>query len=229
MPSERLALPCGEIELSARHDWPAGAARASAILLAHGAGYHMEAPWMETVAVGLVARGFPVLRFNYPYKERSRQCGRALPPDRAPVLEEAHATALAALAQRAGGRRVLLAGKSMGGRIATHLAAKGERCAGLVLFGYPLHPPRQPQKTRSEHFPAIAQPALFLQGTRDEFAELELLRGALARYGGRATLEVVEGADHGFHVSRSSGYTDAQVRELLLDRVERWERETFPE
>lgn len=228
MPSERFALPCGELELSARFDSPERDARASAILLAHGAGLPMDAPWMQAVASGLVARGFPVLRFNYPYKERARRSGKELPPDRTAVLEEAHAAALAALAERAGSRRLLLAGKSMGGRIATHLAAKGERCAGLVLFGYPLHPPQQPGKVRSEHFPAIAQPALFLQGTRDEFAELELLRAALARYGGRATLEVIEGADHGFHVRKSSGRTDEEVLAGLLERVARWERETFP-
>jgi hypothetical protein len=229
VPSERFALPCAEIPLGAQFDAPEGAWRASAILLAHGAGFHMDAPWMERVALGLVARGFPVLRFNYPYQERARARGANLPPDRQPVLEAAHAVALGALAERAGDRRLLLAGKSMGGRISTYLAAKGERCAGLVLFGYPLHPPHQPARTRSEHFPTIAQPALFLQGTRDEFADLALLRAALARYGGRATLEVIEGADHGFRVAKSSGRTDDEVRELLLERVSSWEREAFPE
>ena len=229
MPSARLAIQFADVGLSAQLDTPERDARASAILLAHGAGFAMDSPWMQSVALGLAARGFPVLRYNYPYKERSRSTGRDLPPDRASVLEEAHAHALATLAEHAGGGRLLLAGKSMGGRISTHLAAKGERCAGLVLFGYPLHPPRQPEKTRSEHFPAIAQPALFLQGTRDEFAELELLREALARYGGRATLEVIEDADHGFHVRKKSGRTDAEVLEFLLDRVARWERETFPD
>ncbi|HEX6883885.1 MAG TPA: alpha/beta fold hydrolase [Planctomycetota bacterium] len=228
MPSERFTLPCAEPPLSAVLDAPAGAPRASAILLAHGAGYHMDSPWMERVALGLAAHGFPVLRFNYPYQERARARGHALPPDRQPVLEEAHAVALAALAERMPGSRILLAGKSMGGRIATYLAAKGERCAGLVLFGYPLHPPKQPARTRSEHFPTLAQPALFLQGTRDEFADLALLRAALGRYGGQATLEVIEGADHGFHVPRSSGTTDDQVFARLLERVSSWERATFP-
>lgn len=228
MPSERFALPFAELELSAQYDAPERGARASAILLAHGAGFHMDAPWMTAVAQGLVARGFPVLRFDYPYKERARRAGRDVPPDRQGVLEEAHAAALAALSARAEGCRLLLAGKSMGGRISTYLAAKGEPCAGLVLFGYPLHPPKQPARLRSEHFPAIAQPALFLQGTRDEFAELALLEQALARYGGRATLEVIQGADHGFHVLKSSGRDDDEVREFMLERVARWERETFP-
>jgi len=229
MRSERLALPFRGETLSAELDEPERDARASAILLANGAGYHLDAPWMAETAHGLVARGFAVLRFNYLYQERAQGAGHGKPPDRTPILEEAHATALAALAERAGARRVILAGKSLGGRMSTHLAAKGERCAGLVLFGYPLHPPNQPTKLRSEHFAAIAQPALFLQGTRDDFADLELLRTALARYGGRVTLEVIDGADHGFHVRKASGRSDAEVRAFLLDRVDRWERETFPE
>ncbi len=229
MPAERFAIPFQGERLSAQYDQPEGETRASAILLANGAGYHLDAPWMAELALGLVARGFPVLRFNYLYKERAQRAGREKPPDRTPVLEEAHAAALAALAERAGPRRLILAGKSLGGRMSTHLAAKGERCAGLVLFGYPLHPPGQPAKLRSEHFAAIAQPALFLQGTRDDFADLELLRTALARWGGRATLEVIADADHGFHVRKSSGTDDAAVRTFLLERVARWEKETFPE
>lgn len=228
MSSERFAIPFHDEELSAQLDRPQGGARRGAVLLANGAGYHMDAPWMASVAAGLVARGFEVLRFNYLYRERSLRLGHEKPPDRTPVLEEAHAAAAAALRERAGGRRLFLAGKSLGGRIGTHLAAKGEACAGLVLFGYPLHPPNQPAKVRSEHFPTIAQPALFLQGTRDEFAGLELLRTALARYGGRATLHVIEDADHGFHVRKRSGRSDDDVRVELLDRVARWEDETFP-
>jgi predicted alpha/beta-hydrolase family hydrolase len=191
-------------------------------------GYHLDSPWMADCARGLVAHGYPVLRFNYPYRQRSMRERRELPPDRAPVLEEAHALALAALAERVGGRRLILAGKSLGGRIATHLAAKGERCHGLVLYGYPLHPPGRPEKLRHEHFPAIAQPALFLQGTRDEFAGLELLRPALARFGGKATLEVIEGADHGFAVGKKSARTTEAVRAGLHARFSEWERATFP-
>ena len=222
-----IALDGGE-SISARLDTPDGDARASAFVLAHGAGFGMDSPWMERVARGLVARGFPVLRFNYLYRERAVSAGRDKPPDKTAVLEATHARALGALQDRAGQRRILLAGKSLGGRISTHLAAKGERCAGLVLFGYPLHPPGQKEKLRSEHLAAIAQPALFLQGTRDDFCDLELLREALARYGGRATVHVVEGADHGFHVKRSTGRTDEQVLEELFETVDAWERATFP-
>jgi len=228
MRSERLSIPFHDHELSARFDEPESAPRGSALLLANGAGFHLDSPWMADLAHGLVRRGFPVLRFNYLYRERALREGREKPPDRTPVLEDAHAAALAALAERAQGRRLLLAGKSLGGRMSTHLAAKGEVCAGLVLFGYPLHPPGQTDRLRSEHFAAIAQPALFLQGTRDDLADLDLLRAALTRYGGCATLEVIEGADHGFAVPKKLGRTNEDVREQLLDRAARWEEETFP-
>ena len=101
-------------------------------------------------------------------------------------------------------------------------AAKGADARGLVFFGYPLHPPREPHRCRSEHFPAICQPALFLQGTRDEFAELPLLRTALARFGGQATLEVVEGADHGFAVLKSSGRTRTDVYDEVVRTFLGW-------
>jgi predicted alpha/beta-hydrolase family hydrolase len=214
--------------VSARFDAPSGQARASAFLLAHGAGFHMDSPWMTDVLQRLVERGFPVLAFNYLYRERALREGKEKPPDRTAVLESTHRAALRALEQRAAGARVLLAGKSLGGRIATHLAAKDEPCAGLVLFGYPLHPPGHPEKLRSEHFAAIAQPALFLQGTRDEFCDLELMKAALQRYGGNATLALIDGADHGFHVKRSSGRTEGEVLGDLIERVDAWERATFP-
>jgi len=206
----------------------AGSEREAAVLLAHGAGADMESEFMVAVAEGLAGLGFPVLRFRYPYMERAQREGRRRPPDRAPVLERAHAAALGELQRRRPGRRILLAGKSMGGRMGTHLAAQGFDCAGLVLFGYPLHPPGKPEKQRSEHFPATVQPALFLQGTRDKLCDLDLLRAALRTYGGRASLEVVEGADHGFAVPKRSGLTQQAVRADLLGRVDAWFRATFP-
>lgn len=227
----RFSLPVDHPHVesvAAIFDEPAAGARRSAFLLAHGAGSHMEHPSLAGLAAGLVARGFAVLRFDYAYRERSRRAGRALPPDRRERLEEVHERARAELERRVPGRGLILAGRSMGGRIGSHLAATGAACAGLVLVGYPLHPPRQPERRRDEHFAAIAQPALFLQGTRDELCDLALLEESLRKYGGRATLEVIADADHGFHVPRASGRTDAEVQEFLLDRIARWERETFP-
>ena len=183
----------------------------------------------QTVAGNLVTRGFPVLRFNYPYRERAAREKKQHAPDRRQVLEDAHARGLAALRERVGGGRILLAGKSLGGRISSYLAAKDLRCAGLILFGYPLHPPGKPDKLRHEHFPAIVQPALFLQGARDALCRLDLMRKSLRSFGGTATLEVIDDADHGFHVRKSSGRTDADVLEAMLDRVALWEAETFPD
>jgi predicted alpha/beta-hydrolase family hydrolase len=202
------------------------APRESALLLAHGAGAGMEHPLLAAVADSLVAHGFAVLRFRYPYMERAAGGGARGFPDPMPLLEEAHFAALAELARRAKGRRLLLAGKSMGGRVATHLAAKGADCAGLVLLGYPLHPPGRPERMRSEHFPAIAQPALFLEGTRDPHCDLALLEKALSRYGGTATVERVEGGDHDF--ARAGHRDPAERGRDLAQRIERWESAQFP-
>jgi predicted alpha/beta-hydrolase family hydrolase len=236
MAATEIAIPIEHPELesvSATAHAPDGAAREreAAVLLAHGAGAPPSSPFLRAMALGLAARGFPVLAFHYPYMQLNARDGKRRGPDRAPVLEAVHSAALAVLEQHFGrrSRRPLLAGKSLGGRIGTHLAAKGADCAGLVLFGYPLHPPGRPERVRSEHFPAIVQPALFLQGTRDALCDLELLRPALRTWGGKATLAVIEGADHGFSVPKHSGRTDAEIREELLGRVAAWESETFPE
>jgi len=201
MAATEIAIPIEHPELesvSATAHAPDRDRGAAAVLLAHGAGAPPASPFMQAMARGLAARGFPVLAFHYPYMQLNARDGKRRGPDRAPLLEAVHTSALAALDEHFGrrARRALLAGKSLGGRIGTHLAAKGADCAGLVLFGYPLHPPGQPERVRSEHFPAIVQPALFLQGTRDALCDLELLRKALQTYGGKATLAVIEGGDH---------------------------------
>jgi hypothetical protein len=214
--------------VAALWDRPRVGERARSVLLAHGSGADMSSEFLEAMAAGLCARGFPVLRFRYPYMERIAREGVRRPPDRANVLEAAHAAVLEWLRERDGGRRAILAGKSLGGRMSTHLAAKGADAAALLLFGYPLHPASRPERTRCEHFPALVQPALFLQGTRDDLCDLELLRGALRSYGGRATLCVLQGADHSFEVLRRDGRERDVVWTQMLDAVERWERETFP-
>ena len=230
MNRERISLPLSKGPLedtTAIWERPESMSQ-GAVLLANGAGFGLEAPTMEAIAHGLVARGHGVLRFNYPYKERQARGESQRPPDRRPILEHVHERAAGKLAELAPDARVLFAGKSMGGRIASHIAAQGVPCDGLVFFGFPLHAPGKPGIARAEHFAALAQPALFLQGTRDALCRLELLSEALERYGGRATVEVLEGADHGFHVPKKSGRTDAQVLEDMLDRVVRWERDTWP-
>lgn len=217
------ALP----KLSARLDAPSEPPRRSVVLLAHGAGVDVDHPWMSLAASELAARGLLVLRFRYPYMELAVRTGRRRPPDPAPVLEQAHVDALQTLRRLFPDRRWLLAGKSLGARIATHIAAKGAHAHGLVLLGYPLHPPGQPEKLRAEHFPTLAQPALFVHGTRDEFGALDELRVALRRYSGQVELSPVDGGDHSFE-----GPRQRDLRSVLADvaqRVADWEARTFPE
>ncbi|HVS09048.1 MAG TPA: alpha/beta family hydrolase [Planctomycetota bacterium] len=232
MPARELRIPVeghSTSAVSALLQEPSRTGRGSAILLAHGAGADMDSGFLAAIARGLSERGFPVLRFRYPYMEAHARGGARRPPDPPAVLESVHSAALAELRRRTPGLRAILCGKSLGGRIGTHLAAKGEDAAGLVLLGYPLHPAGRPGKERSEHFPAIVQPALFLQGNRDALCDLDRLRAALARYGGRATLAVVEGADHSFAVPARSGRGPEEVREELLGWIDRWEHATWPE
>ncbi|MCB9908592.1 MAG: dienelactone hydrolase family protein [Planctomycetes bacterium] len=220
------------VQIQARNapvDWvsglwnlPEGEVSQTAILLAHGAGVGMQSPFMEGVARTLAQAGFPVLRFQYAYAERMQREGTRRPPDRKPMLLSVHRHALKALRKRFPDARIVLAGKSMGARMSSYLAAEGEDVAGLVYFGYPLHPAGKPDRLRTDAFPAIAQPSLFLQGTRDALCDLELLRPALATYGGPVQLEVLEGADHGFQVLKSHPQTEVEVFEDLLARCVRW-------
>jgi len=197
-------------------------------LLAHGAGAPMTSTFIAGVAERLAAHGLPVLRFQYAYMEQVQRLGMRRPPDRLSLLESVHRAASRDLQQRFPGRHLLLGGKSLGGRIASHLAAQGEACAGLLFLGYPLHPAGKPDKLRSEHFAALAQPALFLQGDRDALCDLALLRTAVEVYGGQATLAVIEGADHGFDVLRSSGRSSGEVMDQVAARTIAWVRSTFP-
>ncbi|MEE8468222.1 MAG: alpha/beta fold hydrolase [Planctomycetota bacterium] len=231
MEPEALEIPvelAGQGTVSGWLDLPGSDSGRCVLLLAHGAGAGATHPFLQAVARGLAARGLPVLRFQYAHAERALREGRRRPPDRRPALESVHASALAYLRERFPDRRLLLLGKSMGGRMGTYLAAEGADCAGLVLLGYPLHPPGRPDELRSEHFGAIAQPALFLQGTRDALCDLELLTPALELWGGPLSLHVVEGADHGFEVLKQSGRTHEEVLEEICDAIDEWERATFP-
>ncbi|MEZ6003433.1 MAG: alpha/beta family hydrolase [Planctomycetota bacterium] len=195
---------------------------ALAVLLAHGAGAGMRSAFMGRTAEFLAERGFPVLRFQYAYTERIEREGKQRPPDRQPMLEAVHRQAAGILRQRFPEARIVFAGKSMGGRMGSYLAAEGEDVAALAYLGYPLHPPGKPERLRTDQFPSVTQPSLFLQGTRDALCDLELLRPALETYGGPTTLEVIEGADHSFQVLRSTGLSDDEVLEDVLGRMTTW-------
>jgi uncharacterized protein len=181
---------------------PAGAD--AVLVLAHGAGSGMRAPFMEGFAEEIGRLGIATLRFEFPYMQAGRRA-----PDRPPVLLDAWRGAFAEGGSRAAGRRVFAGGKSMGGRIASMAAAEGMPAAGLVFLGYPLHPPGRPEKIRDAHLPDVPVPMLFLQGSRDAFARPDLLAGVLARLGPRAEHVEIAGGDHSFRVP--GGPRDARV------------------
>jgi uncharacterized protein len=166
------------------------------LVLGHGAGSGMRSPFMAGFAEAIGRLGVATLRFDFPYMQAGRRA-----PDRPPVLIEAWREAFAAAVDRAGGRPVLVGGKSMGGRIASLAVAEGMRAAGIVFLGYPLHPPGRPDRIRDAHLDAVAVPMLFLQGTRDTFARPELLAAVLARLGPRAELVQIDGGNHSFRVA----------------------------
>jgi uncharacterized protein len=173
--------------------WTASAGAGCIVVLAHGAGSGMRSPFLEGFAAGMATLGHAALRFDFPYMAAGRRA-----PDRAPVLIGAWEAAFAEAGRRAGGLPVAAAGKSMGGRMASLAAAEGMPAAALVFLGYPLHPPGRPQNLRDAHLGSVTAPMLFLQGTRDAFAQPELLHAVVGRLGAGAELLEVADADHSF-------------------------------
>ena len=179
------------------------------LVLAHGAGTSMDHPSLVRLQQSLAASGTTVVTFDFPYRAR----GRGM-PDRLPVLIAAYAAVLAVI--RADGPGPLfVGGRSMGGRVASHLAASGAAVDGLVLLGFPLHPPGTPGTTRAAHLAAIDAPSLFVQGTRDTFARWDLLTMVVDRLP-EATLHAIADADHGFHVSKRAGRIDAEILDEIV-------------
>jgi len=191
------------------------------LVLAHGAGAGMRHQFMERLTEALLARRIAVFRYQFPWLEAGRR--RVDPP---PVLEATVRAAVAAAAAAAADLPRFAGGKSLGGRMSSRAAAfsPGLDVRGLVFWGFPLHPPGRPGVERAAHLPGVPQPMLFLQGTRDALAELELIRRATASLT-LATLHVVESADHGFAVLKRSGRTGEEVLEELADTAAAWIRE----
>ncbi len=186
----------------------------AALLLGHGAGGDHRATLLAELARRLAVRGVAVGRFDFDY----RAVGRKL-PDPMPRLEAAYERASAEVSARAPSVPLWIGGKSMGGRVATHLAARGAPCAGLVLLGYPLHPAGKKDRLRDEHLPQVTAPMLFVQGTRDELCDLTLLAPVLTRCGDRARLHVVEDGDHSLEVRRCSGRSREDALGEIADVV----------
>jgi predicted alpha/beta-hydrolase family hydrolase len=194
-----------------------------AVMLAHGAGANQTSAFMVEFAQALAARGFDTITFNFLYSEAGRG-----PPDRNDRLEACYRAMIAAfhagtITENAERSRLVIGGKSMGGRIASQVvAATPDGVAGLVLLGYPLHPPGRPDKLRSKHLPKIAVPMLVVQGSRDTFGTPEELRPILKPLKAPAELYVVEGGDHSFKVPKRGAPPQAQVYAAVLDEIERW-------
>jgi predicted alpha/beta-hydrolase family hydrolase len=191
-------------------------------VMAHGAGAGMSHPFMEAVAKGFAAHGIATLRYEFPYMERGSKR-----PDTPAVAKASVREAIAEAARRAPGLPLFAGGKSFGGRMTSQ--AQAERALpgvrGLVFFGFPLHAPGKPSDERAEHLSRITVPMLFLQGTRDEFATLDLLQPMVKRLGERATLELFDDADHSFHVPARTGRKDAGLRDELLEKAASWMRD----
>lgn len=189
------------------------------LLLAPGAGAGQKSGFMLTLAEGLASRGIDVVTFDFIYMEKGRKY-----PDRAERLEECYEAAIKTVRERLTGKRYFAGGKSMGGRIASQVAAsgRGSGLRGLVFLGYPLHPPGKPEKQRSSHLPRIEEPMLFCQGTRDAFGTPDEIRQVVDGLPSAVEIFEVEGGDHSFKVLKRSGLSQEEVLEGVMDRVASW-------
>ena len=199
------------------------------LVLGHGAGADQLSSFMVLFANGLAARGIDVLTFNFVYKEQ----GRGVPDQKAKLESCYRAVIEAALKQRKlKNNRLVVGGKSMGGRIASQVAAaaaeeKGklaDSISGLVFLGYPLHPPGNPAKLRVEHLQSIRMPMLFVQGTRDSLGTPDEIRPFIKKLSLPAQLYSIEGGDHSFKAPKKFGLTQDQIYEAAMDEIGRWVR-----
>lgn len=196
------------------------------LLLGHGAGADQTSEFMVAFAEGLAARGIDVVTYNFLYTEEGRRA-----PDRGDKLEACLRAAISAVRGRKplAGNRLIIGGKSLGGRIASQVAAEGvEGLSGLVFLGYPLHPPGKPGQLRADHLPRIGLPMLFVQGSRDPFGTPDELLPITSRLKPPAHLYVIEGGDHSFKVPKSAPVSQDHVYERAKDGIGEWIRGQWP-
>jgi hypothetical protein len=212
--------------------YPAETDALATLVLGHGAGAHQSSDFMVGFANGLSARGLDVVTFNFPFTERGKKL-----PDPQPVLEECYRAVLSEVSgdHRLGAGPLFIGGKSLGGRMATHVAASlaidagsvsawPTRLRGLILLGYPLHPPGRPQQVRVSHLPAITHPMLFVQGAKDAFGTPAELRAFVDVLPARCEIYPVDQGGHSFDVPRRSGLSQVAVYAAIQDRIVEWIR-----
>jgi len=213
----KFDVPGTEVPCTALLDHGPGAS--ALLVIAHGAGAGMRHQFMEGIVERLVERCIATFRFQFPYWEQGRRR-----PDPQPLLLEAVRSAIATAHAQVPELPLFAGGKSMGGRMTTLAASEEplEHVRGIVLFGFPLHRPGPPTIERAKHLSHVGPPLLFLQGTRDTLADLDSMREVVGSLGKQATMHVVEGADHSFHVLKRSGRSDDEVLDDMAAQVEAW-------
>ncbi len=204
---------------------PEGERPRSTFVLAHGAGAGQFSSFIVRFATGLAKRHIQVVTFDFPYMERGKRA-----PDRAPALEASYRAVVGEVLARHSPGSLFIGGKSLGGRIASQLAAADDelakKLAGLICLGYPLHPPGLPNRLRDTHLPRIQTPMLIVQGERDAFGSPDEIRAAIRSMKGRAQLFVVEGGDHSLSVPKSSPVPQEEIYRRVEDEIASWMRAT---
>jgi len=222
MKTETLTVRINDLEAVTALLYPAtrGERSGVTVVLGHGAGADQLSPFMCMFASGLAERGIDAVTFNFLYKEKGRSV-----PDPKPRLESCYQAVNDAVRKhkKLKTNRLVIGGKSMGGRIASQVAAvNGDGISGLVFLGYPLHPPGRPDKMRDEHLKDIQAPMLFVQGSRDPFGTETEIRATIKKHRLPATIFVIEGGDHSFKVPKSAGVPQHEVYEASMDAVTGW-------
>ena len=195
---------------------PAASERA-VFVCAHGAGGHMRDRSMENLARVMGARGLSVVRFNFLYREHGSSR-----PDVMPLLQKCMSAVIEHTRTKLEPRKLIIGGRSMGGRVGSMLSADGLACDGLLMFAYPLHPAGKPEKLRDAHLTEIRIPVLCFNGTRDPLCGRDLMERVVSSLDKNWTMHWLEGADHSFHVLKSSGRTDAEVLEEVAETTAMW-------
>ncbi len=222
--SERIAVEVAPGQKVTATVYPAAGGKQAGItlILGHGAGAGQGSSFMVSFATALSGRGIETVTFDFLYMAQGRRL-----PDPKDKLEACYRAVIDKVARRNPGR-LAIGGKSMGGRIASQVAAgEASDVAGLVLLGYPLHPPGKPDQLRAKHLASIKAPMLFVQGARDTFGTPDELRPILAKLNAPAELFEVAGGDHSFKVLKRAGVSQEAVYEMVLDRIEQWLRQNL--